>query len=77
MPNLNTINKSVRNAMQGEPKSLSQKLIDVLERNPNQFVRCDRDGKENRDGKYWRVRPKRTRYYSMYRARIIEARENI
>jgi hypothetical protein len=38
-----------------EQKYLSPGLVEFFKNSPNLFVRCDRDGKENPQGEFWRA----------------------
>jgi len=38
-----------------ETKYLAAALLEFFERSPDLFVRCDRDGKENPEGEFWRT----------------------
>lgn len=43
-----------------EDKYLSPTLREFFRDNPGLFMRCDRDGKENPQGEFWRAREAQT-----------------
>jgi hypothetical protein len=52
-----------------ETKYLAAALLEFFERSPDLFVRCDRDGKENPEGEFWRTREPMSRAQTAGRKR--------